>query len=267
MKNRILGHLVVAAGAACVLGAVVSACSLPHNDQSLFIRGILAPPIVEVGSQCTYTADPTLPEIGNGILDVALSQTYTAQILVGNQLVPQSNPGQSIAESNRIAIQGATVSITGSSLPGGSVPAYTYLTTGFVDPSTGTDPSYGLVQVEIVNNQAALAAVSGLSVGCPQTHLIIANVRVYGQTLGAQYVESNQIQFPISVCNGCLVSFPTGSDDPTQPGKNCDGALASASSSASIIQPCVIGQDQAVDCRLCNGNNACNPADVSTTCP
>jgi len=77
---------------------------------------------------------------------------------------------------------------------------------------------------------------------------------LFGQTLGGQSVESNESQFPVNVCNGCLVYFPPAADDPARPGVDC------AAAGEDVPVPCVFGQDEAIDCRLCNELPICNPA-------
>ena len=65
--------------------------------------------------------------------------------------------------------------------------------------------------------------------------------RAFGTTLGVQHVESNEYEFPIVVCYGCLVSGLEGSP-PT-----CPAAIPSATTAA-----CFTGQDQPTDCHFCS---------------
>jgi hypothetical protein len=280
--KRIWGQLLAAMATLGVAGALVAACGLPHNDESVFIRNVIAPPQVQVGAMCTYTADPTLPQLFSGQLDVALSPNYRAILIVGNQMVAQANPNQLVAESNRVNIQGAVVRITDASETV-QVANYSKLGSGFIDPATGTTPGYGLVSVEMIDSATATAAIGAnsalgeqaLALGSTTVHRRIAHVKLFGATLGNQSVESSEFVFPIDICHGCLITFPQGSQNDQEAaatGKpNCDGPLSSSSSGAqTIIQPCVLGQDQPVDCRLCvpagqgpSPEKPCNPANFA----
>ena len=68
-------------------------------------------------------------------------------------------------------------------------------------------------------------------------------------------MSSPEYQFPVRVCNGCLVSFATGNDpvQPVQP--NCYKPAP-----ADMHVPCAIGQDEQVPCELCVASRpACDP--------
>lgn len=50
--------------------------------------------------------------------------------------------------------------------------------------------------------------------------------------------------FDLTICLGCLVEFPEGSDSPSIAGPDCCG-------SGSVIPACIPGQDDPIDCRRC----------------
>jgi hypothetical protein len=215
-----------------------------------------------LGTGCTYQADPTLLELGRGELDITLRNDYQAVLLVGNQLVAQANPDQARVESNRAQLQTAVVTIYDTG--GNQLDTYQVAGAGFVDPGTGATPSFGLFGAEILAFDRIQSKVAVPATG---TLTVVSRVKILGETLGRVAVETNEFQFPIDLCAGCLVTFPTGSDDPLAPPitmpptPNCKGALtASGASSGMIIQPCNLGQDQPVDCRLCCSTSSCNAA-------
>jgi hypothetical protein len=259
--KRFWGHAFVAVVSLAGIGVIGSACA--HNDQSIFIRQVMAPPTVAIGTQCVYTPDPTLQELGSGILDVSLTNRYTAVLLVGNQLVPQANPDQARTESNRVELQGATVTVVNAGdLPGISanttLQSFTVNAVGFADPGTGGTPSYGLLIADILEFDKITTSLPIPANGGSVT--LVAHVKAFGETLGRTSVETNEFDFPIDVCSGCLVSFPTGSADPLQAMPNCLGSTTmTTGSTGMIVQPCFLGQDQTVDCRLCQGKPACIP--------
>ena len=63
-------------------------------------------------------------------------------------------------------------------------------------------------------------------------------------------LESGEFQFPIRVCNGCLISFASG-DDPATPGLDCNLPLTAASGGGAAQLPCAVGRDETTPCQLC----------------
>jgi hypothetical protein len=267
--KRVFRHGFVALLSLAAIGGIDAACA--HNDQSIFIRGVLSPPnVASTGATvvCTYTADPTLLEEGFGILDISLNQDYTPALLIGNQLVAQANPDQLRTESNRVELKDAVVTVTtAGDLPGvaggTTLISYTEDVSGFVDPAAGATPSYAVVSADILAFSRIMTALPVPTNG--GTITLVSHVKFQGMTLGRTNVETNELDFPVNICSGCLVQFPIGSDNPLAPTQpNCSATLMSGGSS-SVTQPCIIGQDQPVDCRLCQGNPACDPANRATT--
>src|SRR5262249_39661962 len=127
----------------------------------------------------------------------------------------------------------------------------TVLSSGSLDPGQGNEPAYASFAVTLMNAKA-LAHFDPGAVGAP-SKIAIAYVKVYGQTLGGVSVETNEIQFPIYVCHGCLVSIPSGAATTNY----CAGGTTSASTNVKV--PCVQGWDQVVDCSLCYPNPVCDP--------
>jgi hypothetical protein len=226
--------------AAILLGAgLVAASGCADNKTALFIRGVVA--LQSPG--CDAKADPSATMLGGGVMDVALTREYWAALLVGNQLTERGSRDQVRTETDRVSLTGAVVDVqnsSGGTLSGGS---YTTDATGFVDPASGNTPSYGVVFVRLVPSSVSVSAGQQLTV----------KVHVFGDTLGGRYIESGDLSYPISVCSGCLVSFPSNAYDPANPSAGCTGDPGSAT------EPCYPGQDEPIDCRLCTQNPACVP--------
>jgi hypothetical protein len=239
--KRIVGSALVAGGA----GLLASACA--DNESSIFIRQVIVPS----SGTCAYAGDPGSAAYTEGVLDVAFRQEYVAGLLVGNQLVQRGSNEKIRTETSRFRVEGSEVRIE---TPDGEVlrGAYTVPTAGFVDPASGTTPGWGVVSSVLIDSMTGgVLAASGIG-------RVVSVVKVYGRTLGGQELESGEFRFPISVCYGCLVSFPPEANDPTQtPVPNC---LASSSSGSSVESPCLLGQDQPIDCRVCTSSGY--PADV-----
>lgn len=239
-------------------GLVVAACA--DNEQTIFIRQVQAP---ESG-ECSYTADESATAYGLGVLDVALSNQYRAALLVANQMVPRADPDAPRAETNRVRLTEAEVHV--QLADGSEVGSFTVPGNGFVDPSTGSSPGYGVFETVLVDPASAQALAGKL--GCAGTRLasvgrVVTVVKVFGKTLGGKEVESSEFRFPIEVCCGCLVSFPPDATDPlSEKQPNCLGISETGS---TIEEPCLSGQDQPLDCRLCKaklgaaGETLCEP--------
>lgn len=253
-RNR--GRFLALSGFLISTALMAPACS--HNDASIVVHGVLAPPL-PLNGVCAYTSDPTQASISSGVLDVALLAAYTPEVLVGNQLIARNDNVNLKAETARVTLQGAVVHVDDTS--GNEINSFTSLSSGFIDPGTGGVPSYGPMALTLIDPKTSAAMAGSLP---KEGHTrVVAHFTVFGQTAGGDDIESDEFQFPIDVCNGCLVSFPADSVDPVEQAANggapnCDAAISS-SSGGTTTTPCVIGQDQIVDCRFCHGNPACVP--------
>jgi hypothetical protein len=82
---------------------------------------------------------------------------------------------------------------------------------------------------------------------------VVVKVRVFGTTLGGEDVESAELLFPIEVCDGCLVSFPSSDLDPAVSGTQCKRAAdMDAPTSTETDSPCNLGIDFPVSCTACS---------------
>lgn len=254
--NRIWGHVVMFLGVCAVGSAAIPACAT--NDQSIFVRGVLAPSTNRQNNTCVYTDDPSQPQLFSGRLDVGVRDNYQAVLLVGNQLIGRGDPDTLRAESNRVHIEGAIVTVTN---PDGSVISeFTAPGAGVADPQSNNAPDYGVFAVTLIDAPTVATLKASLPDCVKVVRTVIAKVKAVGTTLGGHQLESGEFAFPISVCNGCLVDFSSGNDPAVDPQPNCAKPF---DSSAATTLPCVVGQDEAVPCQLCRSSPACNPQ----TCP
>jgi hypothetical protein len=256
LMKRVWGH--VLAGLSLIPGAafVFSACV--HNDSTVFVRDVLAPQTSsQSGAVCLYTADPAQAFISSGTLDIALRPQYDAIYLVGNQMVPEVNANQLQTETSTVTIQGAIVRITNNR--GDELDRYTRLAAATLSPSSGNTPGYAPIGVTIVDPLALSrdaeiqANVVGAVLGQSGLVRVVTYVRFFGVTLGGKSVESDEFEFPVDVCNGCLVRF---TNDPTLRTPNCVGGTATT---GQPVVPCLFGQDVSIDCNLvCQDLPTCN---------
>lgn len=209
------------------------------DEKSLFVVGVLAPDV----NSCTVKAQRESTLVTKGVLDLAFTSSYTAILLVGNQLqTAASTP--SAPQTERVSLRGAEVALTTAS--GAPLGMYSAVGTGFVD--TAADMSaYGSIAVTIV----PATLYEGVSLQGEQP--IVATVKVTGEALDGTLMTSSALTFPIDVCVGCLVQYPPDAADPTlSAGSTYECATHDTSGSHSTPAPCIIGQDTAFSCTLCS---------------
>ena len=245
--KRVLGQALTVFAVGTLATAFTPACA--ENDQSLFIRSALAPSANRQGGVCVYTSDPTQAALTSGVVDVAIRDSYSTVLLVGNQLIARGDSTDTRAESNRAHVNGAVVRVTDAN--GGAIGEFTSLANGFVDPQLNNLPSYGIISVTSLDAPTQAKIADGMAVG--QQKLVVANIKAFGTTLGGVDLESGEFQLPIRLCNGCLIT--TVGDDPAQ-----QGCQAASEGSGTEQTPCSPGQDEATPCWLCLGRPACDAA-------
>jgi hypothetical protein len=263
----ILGGAVILAGS----GIAVSACT--HDDSTIFIRNALAPQLVTNGQACLFTTDPTQPYISTGTLDIDFSYGYGATFLVGNQLVPQGDPSSPKTETSYVNIQGATVRTTdaaGKALPG--TPTFTRLTSATIAPSAGTTVSYEPISITLIGGTTIQDLImagqlpdvppAGQPLRATRGIRLITYVRFFGTTLGGQYVESNEFEYPVDICRGCLIQFAPQDIKPGCSVPNCFGM----GMGGSLPVPCRRGHDLPIDCSQCLDVQDCYGAAPPGTC-
>jgi hypothetical protein len=236
---------------------VAAASAFPacaHDDTTLFVAGVLQPPqSSSAGGQCIYTVTTSAPMIGRGLVDASIAKSYTPVFLMGSQMKAQVNPDSVRAESSNTTIQGAIVRVVDPT-SGAVTMSNTVLASGLIYAAQGTSPSYLAMGTTIMDLPSIQHFDPGAANPPNPSRLAVVYVKFFGQTGGHQSIESDEFQYPVDVCNGCLVVIPAG-DVATQDAY-CSGKVALKSSST----PCVIGQDQYVDCQLCyNQAASCHP--------
>lgn len=248
--NRIWGHVVSLLGLALVGSAAFPACAT--NDQSIFIRGALAPSTNRQNNACIYTDDPSQAQLFEATVDLGLRDDYFGILLVGNQMTPRGDNLNNRAESNGFHIDGAVVRVANPD--DSTIHEFTSSSTGFADPSSNSQADYASIGAVLLDATTKAALLPQLTTR-EASKLVIAHVKVFGRTTGGLDIESGEFQLPIRACNGCLVSFATGTDTAVAL-PNCAKALDSSSGTSF---PCNLGQDEAVPCQLCQGKPVCDP--------
>ncbi len=222
-----------------LLGAV-SGCA--DNESSLFIIGVLS---ID-DNECVVDPRPEGPFLFSGTLDLALRTSYSAPLLVGNQLTERGSRNQLRTETSRVRLEGAEVTLETAN--GATIAEFTTLGSGFAHPAADTDPGYGGFLADLVPPGAQV----------PEGQ-VVAIVKVFGTTLGGQELESAELRFPIEVCTGCLIAYPAAAFDSTLPAGAdylCATSPASAlGEDAEGTLGCFPGQDRAVSCIFCSATS------------
>jgi len=217
--------------------AVNAGCT--DEETGLFIQGNVA----RDAPECIAEAESGTTLLGVGYLDVGLKLDYEASLLVGNQLTPRGEKEALRTETMVTVIEGAEVRLytdTGQLDTEFTVPA-----SGVISPDSSEDPGFGIINATLIPQTAGLALADELT-SRGEVRTRVAEVRVFGQTIGGVDVESASIRYVIRVCEGCLVGFPPGA---------LNGTSCSRSADQTPEIPCYLGQDALVDCRLCAAYN------------
>jgi hypothetical protein len=249
--KRIWGFVFGAVVFASMGGFSLSACA--HDDSTIFVQSVLAPQVVAPGMGCSYTNDPTQPAIDEGFLDIAVRNSYTAAFLLANQLVPRGDPTAPKTETSYVTIKGAIVQVTDAATGAAISPEFTSLASVVLPPAQGNTPGYSALPGITLIPEMTVANLGNLFNS--QRNLLVY-AKFFGDTLGGQYVESDNFQFPVSVCNGCLISFSPSDISPACENVNCLGNPAAAGQTPQV--PCN-GEDFAISCQVCPNNPICNP--------
>lgn len=251
---RLLGHTLLAGTAAALSFALTPACV--DNDQSIYIRQVQIGAVQGTSGICTYSPDPAAVGWLEGVVDTALTDNYSAVLLVGSQLITRGDTTNVRSESNKAHLNGAIVRVSDAN--GNDISEFTAQSEGFVDAANNTNASFGLMKITLLDAPTLQKIGNGLPAG--QTKLVLANIKAFGETLGGVDLESGEFQYPIRICNGCLISF-LNADDPLTQGTDCNlssstaGGGTGGGSVSTTQQPCNLGQDEIVPCTLCKDTN------------
>lgn len=222
--SSLIGAFLLWAGSGCT-----------EEQTGLFIQGNAA----RIPPECTVTAEESAPLLGYGVLDVGLKLDYDASLLVGSQLTPRSDKDNLRSETMITVVDGAEVHLYDDE--GAEQAAFTVPASGVILPEASEGAGYGVINATLIPQSAGEAILRDLTPG--QTVTRVAEVNVFGKTVGGLEVESAKIRYVVKVCLGCLVSFPSEA-------LNAMGQCAINDMEPAEI-PCNAGQDALVDCRLC----------------
>jgi hypothetical protein len=217
---------VIVRGSVALAATMLVAAGCVDNDSTIFVRQLQA---IRVDDECVITNDPSGFTQSSGTLDVSIGdQTYEACLLIGNQLVPRGDSDRTLPETSRVHFYRIDVEVLDASES--EFTSFTVPTSGFADPASGSEPSYGFACAPLID--------AGTATGIAPNQFLIARVKVYGRSLGGLELETDWWDFPVFVCNGCIASTCI-------PPMDCEDDL---------LPVCDLGQDEAPDCRAVDPN-------------
>ncbi|MCC6902318.1 MAG: hypothetical protein IT377_25325 [Polyangiaceae bacterium] len=227
--RRFLTKAIVIGGLLAPVALATPGCA--ENDTMLFVRAVLK---LQPG-ECIAKGDASSTMLLGGVMDLHFTNTYSAALLVGNQLVRRGSKNQLRTESNRVVLKGAEVTLLTDQEE--TIAEFTVPGVGFADVSGSEDPAYGVIATTLI------PAGVGVSPGS----LYLVEVRVFGETLGGTEITSAALRYPIYTCDKCLISYPLEAADPAQlPTYSC-----TSTDEFDEPLPCSIGQDDYIYCRVC----------------
>ena len=203
MNAKKSGRFAVLGASALLVGlglTQIAACA--DNRASLYIRQVQLP----TDDSCSINNDPEAAQMGSpGLLDVAFAEAsgldYSLALLVSNQMVRRSDSTKLRSESDIVNLTYADVRL--ETLEGAVIDEFQVPVAGVVEPSSGTEPGFGFVNVPLV----PLGTVQNHGAEMVAAGLIKAFVIVGGVTSGDSDIESAEWEFPIQVCESCICAL------------------------------------------------------------
>ena len=231
---------ILAFAAPCLVAGALPSCAT--NDNIMFIVGVG----VRKSGACQVKPDLESSTLSKGGMDRLLTSEYVASLIVGNQVMQRGSRERVRAETSQVSIKGAEVNIE---TPQGAeiVPAFSSISTGFIDASDGTDAAVATVSATLIPASIAPLLPRGT---------VVVKVRVFGTTLGGEEVESSELSFPIEICDGCLVRFEAVDRDLAASATEyqCKQATDDAATVGSAVDSaCSPGIDFTIPCTACSG--------------
>ena len=214
------------------LGLTNSSCV--DNNSSIFIRQVQARILDE---DCTVMNEPDTNILLRGTADAAIIMDatfgrgrYEAALLIGNQLIARADPDRLRPETSGVNLTDAEIEVFDRN--GASLGAYSVALSGFVDTTSTNEPGYGLARINLLDG-SILTAMGEEN----WNQTVTSRVKVYGVTQGGTNVETAHWDFPIDVCNRCLINE---CPDATP----CEAEIT--------VATCIPGQDGSIGCRAIN---------------
>ncbi len=208
-------------------------CSPMEEGGSVWVHGVIA---VTQQDQCVARADARTMRL-KGVMDTWMRNRFHMFLKIENYLLStRAAFGELYGENHNVQVLGAHVSYeypSGLDAATETVLSESYYTpsVGFAEPEGMGVASVNAIPVDVGN--ALAVDTTARSTGFP----LLVKVRLESRLGDGTIVLSNEYYYPVDICFGCLYMIVT--DDCSDLGDAGD-----------MRPPCLIGQDEGVDCRL-----------------
>jgi hypothetical protein len=218
-----------------------------NQPQALLIHYNMANTVATSG--CALTgASIGVPAQTWGIMDLDLTDIYRMSPIVENRLISTltNSTSELISEANVATVTGVYLSYRHEGLASvQGLPGEIFQHA----PGTLTPGGVGVWDIQAVPSSIGklLQQATELQEKYATVEFII-DVTIEAILLDGRVIRSNKFSYPVWLCRGCLTF---------NPGVDCGGDASEAT------PPCIIGQDEGLDCRICNSlfqdSGICNP--------
>lgn len=231
--------------AALVAAVALAGCTVEEvvigRATGLAITAFAAPT-----DSCASPAAADAVPLEEGVLDLLFADRYEAIALVANTVVDPERGGP-----DGVLLEGFDVRVTA---PGGPTGAWDFATelpvTAYIDESAVVAIPVALLPATalraiVLDRFPEAGEISSVPIGDiasfeAQTEVA---VRALGVTVTGRRIETAEASLDVRLCGSCLLECPA--DSASEHGLVCESLDPPSSS------PCVLGQDQPIDCRLC----------------
>ena len=259
LAHRRLWHWTIALTAVSLAGPI--ACV--DNEASITItRAVPRNPASET---CAAVLDDTVFQT-RGVVDIVMANDYVLFVEMRNAMpeiseVKGFTGGDVRLNTSDVMIQRATISFE----------PLAPLNVNFPDPlrqrisgSVAANGGFAVLPVELLTpsmmdelrnaEQFLTIGANGEVLPVRNSVTILVKLEIAGETLDKVTVKTNQFEFPLTICSGCLSSPPAFNQlDSTLGEFNC--LDVGASTTTQLDSPACgsfVGMDYAVDCRTCS---------------
>lgn len=237
-----------------LLGAQGLVACAESKDGDLVI--VQAQPVTEEEGSCIGSQDTSI-SLSRGTVDMAVAQGYVLFPLVQNNIedirqVKGYNQRDARLNTKDVLLRRAKITY-------GTQEEFTVQIQDRTVPLSASVLSQGgqaTVAVELLtpamirqfrNAKEFIAEVGQGEVRPARTSIDLSvNVTIEGETQDGNEVESNEFNFSLRVCNGCLIFYPPEATGEEGPAPNCLNPP-----DTEDVSFCGIGQDRAVHCGVC----------------
>ena len=237
-----------------LLGLQGLAACLEKSDGDLVIQQ--AQPIKADGESCVANTDEQ-NYLSHGTVDMAVARNYEMFPLVRNNMADiTATKGYSIRDARlntkNVSLRKATITYHTQEefsvrLGDRTVPLAASVSTG--GKTTVSVELLTPSMIEQFRNSKEFIVIGSQGEVRPARSSIdlVVGLTIDGETQDGNKVESNEFEFSVRVCNGCLVFYPPDATSDEGPAPNC---LAPPDTTSDDTL-CAIGWERPIHCGLC----------------